>query len=347
MASGSTLHYSAPDDCEDWATSGGSINIYRGYDGDITGLKAFGNDLFIFKVSSVYRISPTASFSNLNIRNVNKVNGCINHETISEGEIGDRHVLFWQSEHGIESIAPSNASTGFDPVDVSRWVKPIYDGRNVSEMDTAWGLYHTRRKEYYGFFPTGSASVPSIALIGNGARSNKPLRWTQMNKQNLTSGVVFNDGNNDFNMYVGDNSGNVYKMHDSSVSDWDGAAVNHRFHSPFYTQGSPHHMKRYGWLFVSGDKDKQQVDVRPLILRQNLTGHAGNLTEFTVTATEGWGKGEWGVEPWGGIGTVGERLRPQVASRGQGLQAIIEGNGSFRIKGIVVASKVLSDRIAA
>ena len=49
-ASGSTLYGSAVDDCEVYSTGSGGVqlSVYRGT-GDITGLYAFGNNLFIFK----------------------------------------------------------------------------------------------------------------------------------------------------------------------------------------------------------------------------------------------------------------------------------------------------------
>ena len=350
MADHSTLYYSAVDDCEDWSIGGGggSINVYRGFDGEITGLAAFANQLFVFKRSSVFRIGPTATFSQLNIRNVSQVNGCISHQTIAEGEIGDRNILFWISEHGIEAIGPTNASAGFEPVDLARNIKPYLENRNITGMQTSWGLFNLARKEYYAFYPSGTKTVPSVALVGNTARPRRPARWTTIEKPNITAGVCYNENNNDYIQYVGDNNGAVYKMHDESVTTWDGAPMLRRLLTKYYTQGAPEHMKRYGWTFVSADRyQTDSVNVRQIMLRQGLPAQAGNTSPYDVPGALGWGAGEWGKEPWGGTGEVGTRIRPPSASRAAGMQMLIEGNTWWKLKGLVIASRRRSDKVAA
>ena len=265
-ASGSTLAYSAVDDCEDWSTAGGggTISVSRGSDGDILGISAFANHLFIFKRSSVYRIPPTQVFSSLYIQEVTGVNGLVSGKTLVEGEIGDRNVLMWMSENAIEAIGPSNATGGFEPFEVSRWIEPLYDNRNITSMGTAWSNYNMGRKEFYGFVPWGTKTVPSVGFIGNMSRAGKAPRWTQMNRNNLTAGVVFNGDASqstsatlDNIQYAGDNSGKVYRMHDTATAvnfQWDGSAVLSQFQTKYYLQNAPGHMKRYGWTFVSADK---------------------------------------------------------------------------------------------
>ena len=351
MADLSTLHYSAVDDCEDWSTAGGggSINIYRGFDGDITGLAAFGNNLFIFKRSSVFRIGPTASFSQINVRNVSAVNGCIGHKTIAEGEIGDRNVLFWMSEHGIEAIAPSNASAGFEPVALSRAIEPIFDSRNLAGMNTAHGMFNLKRKEYYAYYAAGTATIPSTALVGNTSRSGRPARWSVLDRPNLTAGTILNESNVDYIQFVGDNAGKVYKMHVKNTTNWGGSTFLRRLVTKFYTEGAPEHMKKYGWTFVSADKHQNDsVTVRQNLLRQGLpTMPSGNSDPYEVSGALGWGAGEWGSEPWGGTGEVGVRMRPKVANRAAGLQLIVEGHTWWRLKGLTIASRKRSDKVAA
>lgn len=351
MVDGHTLYWSAPNDCEDWTIGGGggSLAVARGHDGPITGLAAFANSLFIFKKGSILRIGPldVGSLGPNNLKSLNQVNGCVSHASIQEGEIGDANVLIWQSEHGIEAIGPSDNSAGFAPVDISRTVKPIFNSRNLSAMSTAFGLYNLNRKEYYAHFPTGGASVPSVALIGNCARVGKPARWTQMNRKNLTAGGIWRQNGNLYNQIVGDTTGNVYKMHDKDTVLWAGASIDRRFQSKFYVEGAPEKMKRYNWAFVSADRDLNAVDVRQLMLRQGLPTATANNEAYTPAGSLGWGVGAWDVEPWGGLGVVGERIRPTSSRRASGMQIIISGQGWFRVKGITIEARVLSSKIAA
>lgn len=361
MASGSTLAYSAVDDCEDWSTAGGggTISVAAGVDGPIVGIAAFANHLLIFKRNRVYRIPPTQTFSSLNIQNLTGVNGLIAGKTLAEGEMGDRNVLTWMSGNAIEAIGPSGATGGFEPVEISRWIEPLYDNRNISGMATAWSNYNQGRKELYGFIPWGTKLVPSRGFIGNLSRSGRPPRWTQMNRNNLTCGVTFNGDASaassatlDSIQYCGDNDGKIYRMHDKSTAvnyQWDGSSVLSQFQTKYYLQNAPGHMKRYGWTFISADKiGGNAVNVNRILLRQGLpVVEAGNEVPYNIIGAEGWGEGKWGVEPWGGSGIAGERIRMTSANRGTGLSILVSSNHFFRVKGVSISSKILSDKIAA
>jgi len=351
MVDGHTLFWSAPNDCEDWTTAsgGGSLAVSRGHDGEITGLAAFSNSLFIFKKGSIIRIGPldVGSLGPNNLKNLNQVNGCVSHASIQEGELGDSNVLIWQSEHGIEAIGPSDNSAGFAPIDISRSVKPIFNARNEAAMSTSFGIYNLNRKEYYAHFPTGNASIPSVALIGNCARAGRPARWTQMNRKNLTGGGIWRQNGSSYIQVVGDTTGNVYKMHDTDTVLWAESSIDRRFQSKFYVEGSPDKMKRYNWAFVSADRDLDNVEVKQIMLRQGLPTAKANTDSYVPAGSLGWGKGPWAVEPWGGLGLVGQKIRPTSSRRATGMQLIIEGQGWFRVKGITIEAKVLSSRIAA
>ncbi len=60
-------------------------------------------------------------------------------------------------------------------------------------MQTSWGLFNLARKEYYAFYPSGTKTVPSVALVGNTARPRRPARWTTIEKPNITAGVCYNE----------------------------------------------------------------------------------------------------------------------------------------------------------
>ena len=205
MASGSTLFYSVVDDCEDWSAGGGggSINIYRGFDGDITGLAAFANTLFIFKRASTYRISTTAAFSTINVRNVSTKKGCVSHHTIQEGGPNGDDWLIYISEHGVDAYMPSSVSSGFKPRELGRWIKPILEARNVDRMDVSWAIFNLDRAEYLVEYPTASAVDPQVGLLANMAREgNRRPRWTRLGKQTLTAGAIFVEDNTKYYQYV-------------------------------------------------------------------------------------------------------------------------------------------------
>lgn len=342
-----TAYYSVVDDCEDWTTAngGGNIAIYRGYDGDITGAAAFSNNLFIFKRSSIYRISPTSTFSDINVRNVSSRIGCVSHHTLSQS--GSK--LFFMSDHGVEAITASSTSAGFFIDDsFSRWVKPIIDNKNSTHLDKSWGMFNTDRLEYMVQFPTSNKVVPSVGLIANTAQ--KRARWTQTNQVGLTAGVVFNESNVNYYQYVGDDNGRVYQMFVPTSTKWDDAVILSRIQTKFYTLNAPEIMKRYGWSFVQVDKEGDySVFVKQILLRQGdmASPPEANLADLTIVGSSGWGIGQWGVALWGGTGNAGERVRPDVLARGTGMQVLVESSKWFRYKGNVIASALRSDRTVA
>lgn len=346
---GSTAYYSAPNNCEDWTTAGGggSIEIYRGHDGDITGAVAFADNLIIFKRSTAYRFAPNATYTSANVLNLNTAKGCLSHNTIREVAGSDVNVLVWWSEHGLESIKPSDVSSRFISTDAASWVQPIAIRRNITNMGRAWAVFNLARMEYFTSYPAGTATNPNVGLIGNYARRGKRARWTRTNLTNLTCGVTFNAGNTAYIQYVGDTNGRVYKMHDETTSLWLGTNWLRRIQTKYHVLRAPNRMKKFGHSFTSVESDAgATITVRQILLRQNLnTAGAANNTTLQNLSSGGWGVGKWGTALWGGGGFAGERIRPDVFSRGFGMGHLIETQDSFyTLRGIVVAGKVLSNK---
>lgn len=347
---GSTAYYSAPNNCEDWSTAGGggSLQVYRGFDGDITGAVAFADNLIIFKRSTAYRIAPNSTYTSAKVLNLNVAKGCISHNTIKEVAGSDVNALVWWSEHGIESIRASSVGARFVSEDAASWVQPIATLRRIEYMNRAWALFNLERMEYFTCYTAGtSATNPNVGLLGNFARQRKRARWTRTNLTNLTCGVTYNAGNTDYIQYVGDTNGRVYKMHDTTTNLWLGNNWLRRMQTKFHMMGAPNRMKKLGHSFVATDaQSSSNITVRQILLRQNLNvAPTANNTALSNLVTGGWGVGQWGTALWGGGGYAGERIRPDAFSRGQGIQHLIETNDSFyTLRGITVASKMLSNK---
>jgi len=344
-----TAYGSAVDDVEEWSTAAVNIAIYRGFDTPITGAAAYGNNLFIFKRSSIFRIPPTDSFSTTSVvKNVSDKIGCVSHQTIQADENG----LWFESEHGLQRLRPSSGSTGFTIENQSRWVKPIFDGQNRQYQNRSFGVYNVDRNEYFFMFPTGTKERPSRGLFGNMGHIDSPrrtARWTQFDKQNITCGTMFVENNYDYKQFVGDTAGKVWQMHVDTSYTWNDSLLGSRFQTKYYTQGAPNYMKRYNHVYANVETEgSYAVDVRMNLLRRGLTGFAGNLKRLQeVGGSEGWGVGEWGVALWGGSGPAGERLRPTYAQRGTGMQVLVESDRWFRQIGMVIESNLRSTKIAA
>ena len=352
VATGSIIYYSATNNCEDWTSGGGGGNIviYRGFDGNVTGLAAFANNLFIFKRSSIYRIAPTGTLSDISIvKNVDMETGCVNHNTIKEaGPEGGKYLTFL-SERGVMAIVTSASSAGFSVIPLDRWIKPILDSRNKDRTDVAFAVWNADRKEYWLHYPSGAATLPNDAVISNFAKGRLPPRWTRCNLPNFTSGIVFNEGNTDYVHYLGDTAGKVYQMHVGTATTVDGQPVTGTVKEKFYTQGEPESMKEYGWSFVDIETDGDySVSVSQQMYRPGLSSSSANVhaPDFSEQDSD-WGVGQWGVALWGGSGDRGQRLRPKYVRRASGMSHIINCGRWFRYRGVVIASAIKADNIAA
>lgn len=349
MASGSTVFYSATNDAEDWTTGGGGGNVLceRGFDGNLTGMASFMGSLIMFKRSSTYRFPPTATISELNLQPITKSVGAIAHQTIQEVRTDSGSYLSVFSERGIEGLYPTNTSGGFDYRNLSRWIQPILLRQNRTNMARAFALWNWERRELYVFYPTGSATNPSEGVIGNFARERRPPRWTRTDFQDLTAGVIFNDSNVNYYQYVGDSNGRVYRMNILTSDQRIGAAYAARLYSKVYTQRRPNWMKEFGWTFVSAESSGKPVVVKQVIMRKGLPTYTSNQGDLTVDQDSAWGSGQWGVALWGGSGNTGDRIRPGNVARGSGLRVMIESQGWYKLSGIIIASALCSDSIAA
>lgn len=349
MASGSILYASAPNNCEGWTIAGGAkqMPIARGKDGDIVGLREHGGVLLVFKATSVYRVRPTATFSEADIAQVSANIGCVSARTMAEaGPEGAEHFTFASSQ-GLEMVSATDTSVGVNVRNITRWVKPILDNRGREEMGVAWSLFNIDRRELYHFYPVEGQTIPKEGLIGNFARARKPPRWTRMDRQNLTAGTMFIDDGAEIQV-VGDSSGRVFKMHVESSSSWAGSPFTSRIITPFHGQGAPEHMKEYGYSFLDVQTEgAYAVTVIQLLMRRALPS-ASNIGSLTILGAEsGWGEGAWGEAVWGGVSYVGERIRPKQARRGAGIAHIISSTRWFRFNSEIVAFKIKRDSIAA
>ncbi len=349
VCSGSTLYYSAANNCEDWTTGGGGGNVvvYRGFDGSLSALAAFANNLIIFKRASTYRIAPTASFSDLSIiKNVSQEIGCVAHNTIVEE--GGKYLTLL-SERGVVSWTSSSISSGFSPHQIDRWVKPIIDTRNKLRTDIAFAVGNLDRREYWLHYPIGSATIPTEALVANFAKDSLPPRWTRCNIPNITAGCVYNDSNMDYFHYIADNAGKVYKIHVASQITIDGQSITGKIIEKFYTQGMPNYQKEYGYSFVDAEVDgSYAVTVTQQMYRPGLPQASANTSVISFSDENSeWGVGEWGVAYWGGTGNAGQRVRPASVRRASGMGHIIQSSRWFKHIGTTIASVMKQNTIAA
>lgn len=351
LASGDTIYYSAVNNCEDFAGAGsGSIAIFRGEGGNITGMAAFAEDLFIFKRENIYRITHgelDSSNPDTSVRKVDTRRGALSHHTIHEAGPEGGGFLLFLSEFGVEAILPTQ--TNFIVRSMSAPVAALLSARNLAKAHLSWGYFNVERKEYYLAYPSGASTVPSAVLIGNVARPGRSIRWTRSDYNGITAGGGWLSSGKTLQV-LGNNAGQVFQLHTGDARN----ALDYRgmIYTRAYSQKRPHYIKHYGWVYTRVETDgNYNVQVRPVLGRLGLPAPAGsNLTQVAQVGSDGWGVGEWGVALWGGAGFAGTRIRPQAVGRGTHIRLQVEtlqANRWFKVPGFTTAFEFAGDAVLA
>ena len=352
LAQGDLVTFSAPNDCEQWTVAAGAkrIQVARGKDGPIVGMRNHGGVLLVFKRNSTYRIRPTQTFTSADVAQVSANIGLVSARTLADAGSEGAENLSWASSQGLEMIQATDTSVGWAVRNITRWPKNVMSFRNKAQMDVAWSDFNIDRRELYFHYPTGSNTIPKEGIIGNFARPRKLPRWTRMDKANLTAGVVYRSSGTEFVQYAGDSNGRVYLMHVDTASDWAGSPFTGRIITPYHVQKRAYRMKEYNWSFVDVQTEgNYDVRVNQAIMRRGLPAAAGdNVTALSVLGAEsGWGEGEWAEAVWGGTTYAGERIRPPTVSRGAGLAHLIYSTRWFRLNTEAIEYMLKSDSLAA
>uniref|UniRef100_A0A6M3KZF8 Uncharacterized protein n=1 Tax=viral metagenome TaxID=1070528 RepID=A0A6M3KZF8_9ZZZZ len=340
LASGDTVYGSKVNDCEEWATTALNVQIVS-EDGNITGMKPFGDSLLIFKRATTFRLGMSdASRSALSSTYVHRVatTGTPSHWSVAEAAGGSESgVLFVATEQGLRQFVPTSASGGFyvravaDNVDAftSRW--DLEYGKN------AFGLYNEATREYWFQYPLSSA-VCNDGVIGNISRSQGKPRWSRHTIQNLTAGCFYRLSGAAVPI-LGDSAGNVFQAEYGDARN--GSAFTGRIVTPSYTQGFRARMKNYGCIYMDiSTQTNDPVNIYASLGRSGFTSPYGNdISLDALGNVGGWGVGTWGSAQWGGSAALGKWVRLKDVTRGTHLRLVIQTPGAtqwFKLNGMTI-----------
>jgi hypothetical protein len=154
MAVGDTIHFSAFQDQDDWtsAENSGSVQYYTPNGGDITALKEYYGDKWVFKRDSMAVIKGTNYF-NFALVSVSNDIGCVSFKTIKE--VGD--TMFWLGENDVY------AHQGGKPAPIGQKIRHYLTNINKSYLDKCCAI--TDGLRYYLCLVFGAATEPNVRLV--------------------------------------------------------------------------------------------------------------------------------------------------------------------------------------
>ncbi|PWV90267.1 hypothetical protein DFQ01_14443 [Paenibacillus cellulosilyticus] len=231
MAVGDVLYYSAFQDQDDWtsAENSGSVQYYTPNGGDITGLKEFYGDKWVWKKDSMAVIKGT-NYYNYALVSVSNDIGCISSRTIVE--VGD--TIYWLGENDIYG------HQGGKPFAIGERVRGHLNNLNRGALERCCAF--TDGIRYYLCIATGEYDEPNVRLMYD-PRFNI---WREVahDESYRYAGRINNQ------TYVGDANGQTYKINDGT--DDNGAAIPWSIVTKVFDEGYAEAEKQYKELHLQG-----------------------------------------------------------------------------------------------
>jgi len=228
--------FSQPFD-EDAFNSGsgaGSIKV----DDEITGLKVFRDDLFIFCETRIFKLSGSSS-SNFAVSDVTRNIGCVNGDTIQEFA-GD---LIFLGPDGLRTIAGTARIGDVELGTISANVQPIFNDQiaSASEFDSVVITDKTQYRIFFTKANTSESISKGIVCVMKGAK----FEFSEIQGIKPASTDSFVKDGDVIVLHGSYQNGFVYRQEQGNT--FDGTIILGRYRSPDLTFNDPgirKHMQR-------------------------------------------------------------------------------------------------------
>ena len=230
------LVFSVPFDEDSFATGSGAGSIK--VDDEITGLKVFREDLFIFCQSRIFKLSGTSS-SDFAITAVTRDIGCINGDTIQEFA-GD---LIFLGPDGLRTIAGTARIGDVELGTISSNVQSLFDA-NLSSASEFESIVIPDKTQYRIFFTkdgTGENATKGVICVLKGQN----FEFSELRGIKPASTDTFVSAGNVIALHGAYSGGYIYRQ--ELGNDFDGTAILGKYRGPdmtFNDAGIRKHMQR-------------------------------------------------------------------------------------------------------
>ena len=216
------------------ASGAGSIKV----DDEITGLKVFREDLFIFCQNRIFKLSGTST-SNFAITAVTRDIGCINGDTIQEFA-GD---FIFLGPDGLRTIAGTARIGDVELGTISSNVQSLFDANlsSASEFDSIVIPDKTQYRIFFTKDGTGENATKGVICVLKG----QTFEFAELRGIKPASTDTFVSAGDVIALHGAYSGGYVYRQ--ESGNDFDGTAILGKYRGPDMTFGDAgirKHMQR-------------------------------------------------------------------------------------------------------
>lgn len=230
IAKDDIIYFSKYLDATNWtdAENSGSVQYYTPNGGNITAMKNFNNNKFVWKSDSMAAIFGT-DFFNYRLVEISDQIGCVSNKTVQEVATPQGSVLFWLGQTDVYF------SNGGVPVPMGQSIRGYLDAINRTYWSRCFGA--TDGFRYYLGLVTGANTQPDTFLM-----YDPRYRIWRVNKigDNLRYSTQFNG-----NVYAGDANGQTYQLNAaySTSTQW-------MYTTKDFDEGLPEHEKECYELYL-------------------------------------------------------------------------------------------------
>jgi hypothetical protein len=228
--------FSEPFD-EDGFNSGQGAGSFK-VDDEITGLKVFRDDLFVFCETRIFKLSGSSS-ANFAVTDVTRNIGCINGDTIQEFA-GD---LIFLGPDGLRTIAGTAKIGDVELGTISSNVQSIFNDNiaSASEFDSIVIPDKTQYRIFFTKANTDETAIKGIICVMRGQK----FEFSELRGIKPASTDHFVSEGNVIVLHGAYSNGYVYRQ--ESGNDFDGTTIAGKYRSPDLTFNDPgirKHMQR-------------------------------------------------------------------------------------------------------
>lgn len=199
-----TIYFSAPLDETDFTPANGAGSINVGF--DIKAIKAFRDQLYIFGVNNIKRMTGT-NIADFVVSDVTKNLGCVSSDAVVEFN-GD---LLFLSSDGIRPVSATDRIGDIELGTLSKPVQAIFEAYARNEdLDSITMMVLNRKSQFRMFF----ANAEALGLIGSLRRSGESglgFEYSQLVGVEVSCGDSGYIGKEEFVIH-GDSSGYVHRQ---------------------------------------------------------------------------------------------------------------------------------------
>lgn len=297
IASGSTLHYSALGNQNDWITENdaGYISNFHNDSSPITAIKNYGEFLAIYKAHGTYILSGSSP-DDFVIKPVADKGSC---GAWGIGTIDDNQFFF--SGDSITPLRFNELGQIRLADDISIKIKPVFDDFDSQKYDQIVCIPYKKKNQIWFYFASKSSSDLDVCYVYDYFHR----AWYLRKGIPIICGAVI-----DGVIYTGTSDGRI--LREDYSDSFDGLAIEAWWFSPWFTFGHPSLQKEFNvcniWVY------QDQKYPLEFIYSKDYNGLDQKFSAVSLSTNTdlNWDQGLWDNESW----TSSRAVKKKVSIKG-------------------------------